>query len=210
MAAESIPSSTSTAGGDPSSPSPCSPLARTEQYLYKLQQPPYPPPCFTDSAQQLLVPPLNFALVVPGIYRSGHPNPKNHSFLTRLGIRTVIYMNEDDPQPDHVEFMNQNNINFHHFRVEANKEPFTETSPADIAAILAILMGKQSVSLVSQKRIGCLVGCLRKIQSWSMAAIFDEYQRFSGTKIRIADQQFIELFDESIVIDPEHRPLWLT
>ncbi|RKP39684.1 protein-tyrosine phosphatase, partial [Dimargaris cristalligena] len=149
---------------------------------------------------QLLVPPLNFALVVPGIYRSGHPNPKNHSFLTRLGIRTVIYMNEDDPQPDHVEFMNQNNINFHHFRVEANKEPFTETSPADIAAILAILMDTRHYPTLihcnkGKKRIGCLVGCLRKIQSWSMAAIFDEYQRFSGTKIRIADQQVKDILN---------------
>ena len=46
-------------------------------------------------------------------------------------------------------------------------------------------------------RVGCLVGCLRKIQQWSNASIFDEYRRFAGvgSKLRIADQEFIELFE---------------
>jgi len=38
----------------------------------------------------LLVPPINFALVAPGVYRSGHPNRKNWGFLGRLGLKTVV------------------------------------------------------------------------------------------------------------------------
>ena len=38
-------------------------------------------------------------------------------------------------------------------------------------------------------RIGCLIGCLRKLQKWSLASIFDEYRRFSGSTLRIADQE---------------------
>jgi hypothetical protein len=34
-----------------------------------------------------------------------------------------------------------------------------------------------------QHRIGCLVGCLRKIQRWSKTSIFDEYRRFADTKV---------------------------
>ena len=30
-------------------------------------------------------------------------------------------------------------------------------------------------------RTGSLVGCLRAVNHWSMAAIFDEYRRFAGT-----------------------------
>lgn len=48
-----------------------------------------------------------------------------------------------------------------------------------------------------QHRTGCLVGCLRKVQNWSLTSIFDEYRRFAGAKVRMLDQQFMELFDIS-------------
>ena len=85
-------------------------------------------------------------------------------------------------------------------------------------------------------RIGCLIGCLRKLQRWSMTSIFDEYRRFAGTKV-LADQEvsnskqklsrltfplvthsinhalvctkFIEIFSEPVPYDPRHKPEWL-
>ena len=36
-------------------------------------------------------------------------------------------------------------------------------------------------------RVGCLVGCLRKLQGWLHSSIFDEYARLAGVKI--ADQE---------------------
>jgi tyrosine-protein phosphatase SIW14 len=57
---------------------------------------------------------------------------------------------------------------------------------------------------------GVLVGCLRKVQKWSLTTIFDEYKKYSGDKGRILDQQFIELFDEkSITINEKYKPNWL-
>lgn len=38
----------------------------------------------------VLVPPINFALVAPGVYRSGHPNRRNFGFLGKLGLKTVV------------------------------------------------------------------------------------------------------------------------
>ena len=58
-------------------------------------------------------------------------------------------------------------------------------------------------------RTGCLVGCIRKLQHWSLTSIFDEYRRSSAPKSRSMDQQFIELFDASLVkVDPQHLPPW--
>jgi hypothetical protein len=54
-----------------------------------------------------------------------------------------------------------------------------------------------SYSHTLQQREGCLVGCLRKVQNWSLTSIFDEYRRFAGAKVRMLDQQFMELFDIS-------------
>lgn len=59
-------------------------------------------------------------------------------------------------------------------------------------------------------RVGCLVGCLRKLQQWTLTAIFDEYQRFAGQTVRIADQQFIELFQVGMIqYDVEQKPSWM-
>src|SRR5690242_1563617 len=46
----------------------------------------------TMELNNILVPPLNFALVLPGIYRSGYPNPKNYPFLKSLGLTIIIYL----------------------------------------------------------------------------------------------------------------------
>ena len=34
-------------------------------------------------------------------------------------------------------------------------------------------------------RTGCVVGCLRKLEEWSLTSIFDEYQRYAGNKVAI-------------------------
>lgn len=45
-----------------------------------------------ESANAVLVPPLNFALVAPGIYRSGHPNKHNFPFMRKLGLKVIVYV----------------------------------------------------------------------------------------------------------------------
>jgi len=49
-------------------------------------------------------------------------------------------------------------------------------------------------ALVMQHRTGCLIGCLRKVQQWSLTQIFSEYRLYSYPKSRSMDQQFIEAF----------------
>jgi hypothetical protein len=52
---------------------------------------------------------------------------------------------------------------------------------------------------------------IRAAQWWTMTSIFDEYRRFAGSKARLLDFQFIELFDTDSqpCFDPAHRPAWL-
>jgi hypothetical protein len=52
-------------------------------------------------------------------------------------------------------------------------------------------------------RTGCLVGCYRKVQKWSMTAIFEEYRRFAHPKYGHAPNPscvFIFLIDFQISI----------
>jgi len=46
----------------------------------------------SQSKQGILVPPLNFAHILPGVYRSGHPNAKNFPFMDTLGLKSIMYV----------------------------------------------------------------------------------------------------------------------
>lgn len=48
-------------------------------------------------------------------------------------------------------------------------------------------------------RTGCVVGCFRRMQRWSLSLIFEEYRRYSYPKIRPLDQLMIERFDPALV-----------
>lgn len=64
----------------------------------------------------VVVPPINFSLVVPGIYRSGHPNKKNFSFLRRLDLKGIMYVEgSDDYRKDSMDFVNNEGMQLWRF-----------------------------------------------------------------------------------------------
>jgi tyrosine-protein phosphatase OCA1 len=69
---------------------------------------------------------------------------------------------------------------------------------------LEVILDKKNYPLIimcstGSHRTGTIVGCLRKLQRWSMTAIFEEYRRYAGSKVRYLNEQFIELFDTDLV-----------
>jgi tyrosine-protein phosphatase SIW14 len=99
--------------------------------------------------------------------------------------------------------------------IPGNKEPFVDIPEDVIRDALEVLLDVRYHPLLihcnkGKHRTGCLVGCLRKVQRWSLTSIFDEYRRFAGTKVRILDQQFIELFRVADVkYNKTYKPSWL-
>jgi hypothetical protein len=53
-----------------------------------------------------------------------------------------------------------------------------------------------------------LVGILRKLQHWSFSSIVFEYRSFAGPNARFTEEQFIEVFDEKIIVLPSNLPTW--
>ncbi|CAO3591981.1 unnamed protein product [Absidia cylindrospora] len=148
------------------------------------------------------------------VHSDSHPNKQNFSFLRKLGLKTIMYFAMEDYPPEMKHFVEHEGIEVLHFRMEGNKEPFVEVNKDDISLALVKLLDERSHPVLihclkGKHRIGCLVGCLRKIQKWSMTCIFDEYRKFAGTKV-LADQEFIETFDhENVQYDPLYQPVWL-
>jgi tyrosine-protein phosphatase SIW14 len=130
----------------------------------------------------LLVPPLNFAMVAPGVYRSGYPRPQNRPFLAKLRLRSILCLSEEPYGPDGLAWVQEQGITLHHIPVAENKEPFKEMSEPGITLALCTLLDARNHPLLlhcnkGKHRVGCLVGCLRKLQHYSMTCIFDEYRR---------------------------------
>ncbi|XP_069147796.1 inositol diphosphatase DSP1 isoform X3 [Solanum lycopersicum] len=69
----------------------------------------------------LLVPPLNFAMVDYGVFRSGFPDTANFAFLQTLGLRSIIYLCPERYPEDNVEFLNANGIRLFQFAIEGSK-----------------------------------------------------------------------------------------
>ncbi|KAF2536943.1 hypothetical protein F2Q68_00020567 [Brassica cretica] len=78
-------------------------------------------PIDTEKERELFVPPLNFAMVDNGIFRSGFPEPVSFSFLQSLRLRSIIYLCPE-PYPEvNVEFAKSNGIQVFQFGIERCK-----------------------------------------------------------------------------------------
>ncbi|KAK7208437.1 tyrosine phosphatase family-domain-containing protein [Myxozyma melibiosi] len=149
--------------------------------------------------------PENFSMVAPGIYRSSFPQAENFEYLKKKNFKSILVL-VPEPYPEHNKrFLKENNIQFFQVGLSQNKEPFANVSSEAITTALKIAINPANHPLLihcngGKHRTGCLVGCIRKLQDWSLTMIFDEYRRFAHPKVRPLDQQFIELYDEREVV----------
>ncbi|KAF7840577.1 putative tyrosine-protein phosphatase DSP4 [Senna tora] len=182
-----------------------------------------------EDGDDALVPPLNFATVDGGIFRSGFPDSANFGFLKSLRLRSIICLCPDKYPEANVQFLKANGIMLYQFGIDGSKMHLfvknTLCSPIDdkyyeqesstnipqetIREALKVVLDVRNHPLLihckrGKHRTGCLVGCLRRLQQWCLPSILDEYQSLAAGKARESDQRFIELFDISSL---KHRPL---
>ncbi|XP_058220395.1 tyrosine-protein phosphatase DSP1 [Rhododendron vialii] len=169
-----------------------------------------PPSAKTENFdEEFYVPPLNFAMVDYGIFRSGFPDTANFSFLQTLGLRSILYLcPEPYPEPN-VQFVKSNGIQLFQFGIDGCKEPFVNIPEDTIREALKVVLDVKNHPILihckrGKHRTGCVVGCLRKLQRWCLTSVFDEYQRFAAAKARVSDQRFMEMFDVSSL---KHLPM---
>lgn len=147
-----------------------------------------------------LLAPENFSMVEQGVYRSAFPRSKNTPFLRTLRLRSVLPLIPEDYPQSLIDFYNGQKIELLKHGLLGNKWPFKEIDMRDLMdAIIDLLNPEKRPILVhcnkGKHRTGSIIGCLRKIRGWSLAAIFSEYVLFAAPKSRIEDQIFIEAFD---------------
>ncbi|EAN76791.1 lipid-like atypical dual specificity phosphatase, putative [Trypanosoma equiperdum] len=169
-----------------------------------------PPP----EVREQLVPTINFAMVCPGVYRSGYPTRKNYRFIRALGLRTIIYLCPEDYAESNVKFCEESGITIRRFATEGNKEPFMDISEPLMHRILSALIDTRLHPVLihcnkGKHRTGTVAACLRLLQGWSLVSIFQEYRSFAGDKVRMGDMQYVELYRPIVRISPPYVADWV-
>lgn len=150
--------------------------------------------------------PPNFGIVASGIFRSSYPKPEHFVFLKSLGLKCILLLLPEGYHEENLEFCRENNINLFQVGLDGNKEPFVRVKQADLQRALRIALDPANQPLLihcnmGKHRTGCVVGCIRRLQQWSLSLIFEEYRRYAFPKPRYFDQLIIETFDDSLAED---------
>lgn len=158
--------------------------------------------------------PENFSMVVDGVYRSSFPRMDHFAYLKSLGLRSVLVLIPEPYPEENAQFLKENDIRFFQVGMSGNKEPFVHVPHSVITEALEIAINPANHPILihcnrGKHRTGCLVGCLRRLQDWSLTMIFDEYRRFSFPKSRPLDQQLIELYDDTDIYTRATTNEWL-
>eukprot|EP01100_Stratorugosa_tubuloviscum_P011139 TRINITY_DN4905_c4_g1_i1.p1 TRINITY_DN4905_c4_g1~~TRINITY_DN4905_c4_g1_i1.p1 ORF type:complete len:168 (-),score=49.42 TRINITY_DN4905_c4_g1_i1:69-572(-) len=163
------------------------------------------------------VPPTNFGYVEEGLHRSGIPGMLNLPFLEKLQLKKVIYLANEPPPQEFCTFLDEQGIQIHTLGTDNRQslrnhwDPISEEVVIQALKLILDLNNYPLLVMCSQGRhqTGTVIGCLRKLQRWNLASVFDEYRRYAGSKVHLVNEQFIELFDTDLVPIPAVHPHWL-
>ncbi|KAI6350247.1 hypothetical protein MCOR25_010565 [Pyricularia grisea] len=142
--------------------------------------------------------PVNFGMIVPGVYRSGYPQQEHHAFMKDLKLKTVVTLVEKEPPEGFKPFLTSNNIKHHIIAMKGTKK---ETiSLETMQGILNVVLNPKNHPLLvhcnhGKHRTGCVAGVVRKVTGWETDAIIDEYRKFADPKERECDIDYITMFD---------------
>ncbi|ETW01663.1 hypothetical protein H310_06285 [Aphanomyces invadans] len=175
----------------------------------------------------VLNPPLYFGIVESEVFRCNKFDSSSFSFVSQLALNTVVYLSTDDLGRELSDFFKERDVQVLHLGAKyRNSKGITEGMTKE--AIECILdqrrypimvmcktgihisgYGTPSCSLLLPRPSRSVIGCLRRLQNWSLTATIDKYRNLAGTtKTKFENEQFIEFFDVDLVTLPPHLPDW--
>lgn len=164
-----------------------------------------------------LIPPPNFGMIEEDLYRSGMPNELNFPFLERLQLKTIVYLAAEEISDKLADFIEDQDIELVQLAPEEDTlpAPWKPMSEEVVLSALHLFLDTTTYPIYimcsqGRHRTGTIIGCLRKLQRWNLTSIFEEYNRYAEGRGRLANEQFIELFDIDLINIPSTNiPTWL-
>lgn len=107
---------------------------------------------------------------------------------------------------DSLEFCKTHRISLYHLGHLHSTSPWEPITEEVVLQALNLLVQPSTYPAIvmcnqGRHRTGTVIGCLRKLQRWCLSSILEEYRRFAGPKVRVMNEQFIELFDIDLVFE---------
>lgn len=118
---------------NPSEPKASEGLEASDSAQIMQPSPPIQPP--------KLFAPLAFSLVVPNVYRSAYPIPRNYPFLEKFQFKTFICLVPNEVNDELRDYCAKSQINLLGFDVKLNQEPFVGMDVGELKKALAVLKG---------------------------------------------------------------------
>jgi tyrosine-protein phosphatase SIW14 len=89
----------------------------------------------------LQLPPLSFASIDAGVYRSAYPSVKTLNFIESLGLKSMICLSPLEMRSDLKDFATEKGIKLYESNVGFNQEPFLVMSEKEVRSVLDIIEG---------------------------------------------------------------------
>jgi tyrosine-protein phosphatase OCA1 len=157
------------------------------------------------------VPPISFGYVEENLTRSGLPISLNFSFLESLNLKKIIFLASESPDQQLLNFIEDHNIELINIGNMKGKNEIISVggrlTEENVITSLEILLDPDSYPChimcnLGRHKTGTIIGCFRKLQKWNLTSILFEYRRYAANKVRVENEQFIELFDTDLVKFP--------
>lgn len=142
-------------------------------------------------------PPTNFAMVLPGLYRSSYPKAADYPFMKSLNLKTIVTLVGDDLPDGFQHFITNNGIKHEIFDMVGTKK--ADIPIKTMQSIIAVVGNRKNYPLLvhcnqGKHRTGCVVGVIRKASEWDTASIINEYTKYAEPKVREKDVQYLTNF----------------
>ncbi|KAJ2555020.1 protein-tyrosine-phosphatase [Coemansia sp. RSA 1933] len=164
-----------------------------------------------------LIPPYRFERVQPGLYRGSYPKPRNHRFLRRQRLKTMISLVPHDNDTTLSTFCKAEGIERIVITVASPQDNVTITEET-VSRCLELATDPRYAPLYlhcldGSNVTGVVVMCLRKLQLWRVASYQNEYLRYEQDgEIIPEESEFVEAYTgRSLVLsNPYVDWLWPT
>ncbi|KAJ1897955.1 protein-tyrosine-phosphatase [Coemansia sp. IMI 209127] len=161
-----------------------------------------------------LIPPYRFERVQPGLYRGSYPKPRNHRFLRRQRLKTIVSLIPGDNDNSLTAFCSAEQIDRIIINVQSPNENVTVTEETVSKCLeLATSPDRAPVyihCLDGSNVTGVIIMCLRKLQLWRVASYQNEYLRFEQDgEIIPEESEFVEKYSGKSLCLPNPYVDWL-
>ncbi|KAJ2759154.1 protein-tyrosine-phosphatase [Coemansia sp. BCRC 34490] len=161
-----------------------------------------------------LIPPYRFERVQSGLYRGGYPKPRNHRFLRRQRLRTIVSLIPGDNDNSLARFCEAEHIDHIVIEVASPNENVTVTEET-VSRSLELITDPARAPLYihcldGSNVTGVTIMCLRKLQLWRVASYQNEYLRFEQNgEIVPEESEFVDAYAGRALCLPNPYVGWL-